>query len=104
MKQTIIISGLVIISAILSRPVTAAGSWQEKILFNPTPAQIQMEEERQRVMIYEGLTDVQVTQAMEQQFERVEHMMFTGTVVTDTEGEVVVDPDTGKPEVEDDGC
>jgi hypothetical protein len=83
---------------------TAADTWQEKILFNPTPEQIEMENERQRIMIYNGLKDVQVEQAMEHQFDRVEHMMFTGTVITDSNGEVEVDPDTGKALVEDDGC
>ena len=104
MKHTIIITGLMITAAILSRPVTAADSWQEKMLFNPSPAQLQVEKERQRIMIYEGLTDMQVADAMEQQFGRVEHMMFTGTVITDDRGDAVIDPDSGEPMVENDGC
>ncbi|MDH5470573.1 MAG: hypothetical protein OEX75_08270 [Gammaproteobacteria bacterium] len=104
MKYTNIMSGLIIVTAVLPLTVTAADSWQEKLLFNPTPAQIEMENERQRIMIYNGLTDVQVMQAMEQQFDRVEHMMFTGTVITDSQGEVEINPETGKARVEDDGC
>jgi hypothetical protein len=82
----------------------AADRWQEQLLFDPTPAQIAMEESRDRVMIYHGLTDVQVAQAMEQQFDRIQHMMFTGTVITDDRGETMLDPESGQAMVEDDGC
>ena len=106
MKDTIIIPTLVVIAAFLSRPVTvsAADSWQEKLLFNPTPAQLETEQKRDRIMIYHGLKDVQVTSAMEDQFDRIEHMMFTGTVVTDSRGETLIDEETGETVVEDDGC
>ena len=106
MKDTIIIPMLVIITAFLSRPVTvsAADSWQEKMLYNPTPAQLEMEQTRSRIMIYHGLKDVQVTSAMDDQFDRIEHMMFTGTVVTDSRGDVLIDEETGEPKAEDDGC
>jgi hypothetical protein len=94
------------LAAVLAGPSTlmAADTWQEKVLFNPTPAQIELEEQRHRVMIYEGLTDVQVAKAMEQQFDRIEHMMFTGTVETDGHGNAVIDPETGQAMTEDDGC
>ena len=90
----------------LTAPATgfAGDRWQEKMLFQPTPAQLSMEESRDRVMIYHGLTDVQVAQAMDQQFERIEHMMFTGTVITDDHGVAELDPATGEIRVEDDGC
>jgi hypothetical protein len=94
------------LAVFLAGPTTtlAGDSWQERMLYHPTPAQLEVEQSRDRVMFYHGLTDTQVAQAMDQQFERIEHMMFTGTVKTDGEGEAVVDPETGKPEVEDDGC
>jgi hypothetical protein len=106
MKDTIIITALVIAAVMISHSATAAAadSWQEKMLFNPTPAQLDVEQSRDRIMIYHGLKDVQIAEAMEQQFDRIEHMMFTGTVVTDDEGQTVVDPDTGEALVEDDGC
>jgi len=106
MKDTIIIPMLVIITAFLSRPVTvsAADSWQEKMLFNPTPAQLETEQTRARIMIYHGLKDVQVGLAMDEQFDRIEHMMFTGTVVTNSQGEVLIDEETGETKVEDDDC
>ena len=84
-------------------PLMAANAWQEKVLFNPTPAQIKLEKKRHRVVIYQGLTDVQVATAMDQQFDRIEHMMFTGTVETDSRDDVVIDPVTDQPKVDDDG-
>ena len=106
MKDTIIIPMLVIITAFLSRPVTvsAADSWQEKMLFNPTPAQLETEQTRARIMIYHGLKDVQVGLAMDEQFDRIEHMMFTGTVVTNSQNEVLIDEETGETKVENDDC
>jgi len=90
--------------SMFSGPVQATDSWQEQMLFAPTLAQLELEQSRDRIMIYHGLTDALVARAMDQQFERIQHMMFTGTVVTDEQGEAVMDPATGKPQVEDDGC
>jgi len=105
MKDIIVISTLVMLAVIVTHPAAAsADSWQEKLLFSPTPAQLTMEESRDRIMIYEGLKDVQVAEAMDSQFDRIEHMMFTGTVVTDDQGEVLIDEETGNAMVEDDGC
>jgi len=105
MKDIIVISTLVMLAVIVTHPAAAsADSWQDKLLFSPTPAQLEMEESRDRIMIYEGLKDVQVAEAMDSQFDRIEHMMFTGTVVTDDQGEVLIDEETGNAMVEDDGC
>ena len=82
MKDAIVITALVMLAIIIAHPaVAAADSWQERMLFNPSPAQLEMERSRNRIMIYEGLKDVQVAEAMDSQFDRIEHMMFTGTVV-----------------------
>jgi len=105
MKDAIVISTVVMLAAIIAHPAAAsADSWQERMLFKPTPAQLEMEKSRSRIMIYEGIKDVQVAEAMESQFNRIEHMMFTGTVVTDEQGEALIDKDTGQPVVEEDGC
>lgn len=83
--------------------VRAADDWQEKMLYAPPPSQIELEK-RGRIMIYDGLTDAQVARAMDTQFDRIESMMFVGTVVTDTRGEALRDAGTGEVLVEDDGC
>jgi hypothetical protein len=93
------------IAAMVMHPASAsADSWQENLLFSPTPAQLEVEQSRNRIMIYHGLKDVQVAEAMDQHFDRIEHMMFTGTVVTDGQGEALIDEKTGEARVEDDGC
>jgi hypothetical protein len=87
----------------LAGPAEAQDSWQEKMLFNPSASQLKLEE-RGRVMIYEGLKDTQVTQAMDTQFDRIQSMMFVRTVATDPKGEVLRNKETGDVVVENDGC
>lgn len=50
------------------------------------------------------MIDVQVAQALEQQLGRVEHMMVTRMVITDSQGKVKVAPEIGNDSVEDDCC
>lgn len=90
-------------------PVQAAFSqsvyerWQLKRLFEPAKSQLKLEQ-KGRVFVYEGLQDKVINRVMEDQFERVETMMFVGTVVTDEKGRVKKDPSTGLVLTEDDGC
>jgi hypothetical protein len=72
-------------------------------LFEPTPAELQSEA-KGRIFIYEGLRDTDVEQAMEQQFNRIESMMFIRVQRTNEKGEVKKDPKTGAVLVQDDGC
>ena len=78
-------------------------AWQHNLLFAPSPMQIEIEK-RGRVVIYDGLRDVDIDRVMDQQFHRVQSMMFVRTVVTDTAGVPAADPETGILLMEDDGC
>ena len=71
-------------------------SWQQQMLFEPTASQLTMER-KGRIFIYDGMPNAVVQTAMDQHFERIQHMMFT---------RVRHPPKTpGQPEkVEDDGC
>lgn len=77
--------------------------WYLQRLFEPTSQQLAIEA-RGRVQLYSGLKDSDVGRALDEQFERIDAMMFTGTIVTDPEGEPVKDPETGEVLVENDGC
>ena len=89
-----------LLSLILSESVFAKESavylWQKKQLLSPDESTIQYEKEKQKVVIYEGLTIEDVENALNQQFNRVEHMMFVGTVLPPTAA--------GVPQQEADGC
>lgn len=78
-------------------------SWQMSLLFNPGDHQYEMEH-RGRVFIYDGLRDTVVEQALDEQYDRMDSMMFVNTVVTDDDGVPMTDPETGELLVENDGC
>jgi hypothetical protein len=94
-------------SSVFSHSTLADGdpqqSWQLSLLFNPGDHQFEMER-RGRVFIYDGLHDTVVEQALDEQYDRIEGMMFVNTVVTDDDGVPLTDPETGELVVEDDGC
>ncbi len=103
--DTLIAATLAWISMILMMHpgLAIAGDWQEKLLFNPPESQLKAEQ-RGRIMIYDGLKDTQIQKAMDTQFDRIESMMFVRTIVTDDEGDAVLDSESGQVVVEDDGC
>jgi hypothetical protein len=72
-------------------------------LFDPTHAEIASEAEG-RIYIYDGLTSLDVQRALNEEFDRVENMMFIRIQRTDKAGEVKRDAETGEVEYEDDGC
>ena len=74
-----------------------------KQLFKPGKARLESENQG-KILIYQRLTDNDVSRAMDNQFNRIEYMMFINTIVTDTEGQPLSDPDTGKIIAEEDGC
>ncbi len=87
----------------LAGPTEAEDAWQERMLFHPPASQLELEK-RGRIVIYDGLVDTQITQAMDTQFDRIQSMMFVRTIATDAEGEILRDEETDTVVVEDDGC
>ena len=87
----------------LDQVAMAIEKWQYNRLLNPSP-EARESEKQGAIVIYDGLTDVTVNQALDQHFERIQNMMFTRTVITNENGEPKIDPITGNKVVEDDGC
>ncbi len=75
---------------------TAVYLWQKKRLLSPTESTVKHEKEQQKVFIYEGLTIEDVEKALEQHFDRIEHMMFVSTILPPSS--------TGVLRTEEDGC
>ena len=76
---------------------------EKRRLFSPTLAEL-ASEKRGQIYIYDGVTDVDVVRAIDEHFERVEHMMFIRVKVTDDQGNPEKDPSTGAAVIDDDGC
>lgn len=77
--------------------------WQLKRLYNPTPSDVE-QETKGNVYIYDGMTDVEVEAAINMHFDRIQNMMFIGTIKTGPGGQPKIDPETGKVAVESNGC
>ena len=77
-----------------SASVHAIDDYQLKVLFTPSETNLQAEKEG-RVMIYDGLKSETVDLALNEQFGRIDNMMFVRTQYVQESGEY---------EVEDDGC
>ena len=106
-KQNI---GRMLVSASLAGFTAVAGAdgdrmreWQLSLLLEPSEQQLKVER-KGRVMIYDGLHSADISRVLDQQFHRLEHMMFTNTIVTDSTGKPRRDPVTGAMLVEEDGC
>jgi hypothetical protein len=79
------------------------GEIERRRLFEPSEAELRAETDG-RVYIYDSLRDIDIAQAMDQEFDRVESMMFIRVRSTNEKGEVRKNPATGEELVEDDGC
>jgi hypothetical protein len=66
--------------------------FQVNALFAPSDAQLRAEAQG-RVMIYDGLEEDVVEQALDEEFDRVEHMMFINIRRKQSEGLVAADDD-----------
>lgn len=80
----------------------ASSKWQVARLFEPTKNERRLEN-KGYIMIYDNLPDKTVDQAMDNNFDRIENMMFTRVVVTGEDGLPALD-ESGNIVKEDDGC
>ena len=70
----------------------AYDDYQYRMLLNPSEEMLQAEK-RGYIMIYDGLQDRVVEQAMTLQFDRIENMMFVGTKHLQEDGELLFEED-----------
>ena len=76
-------------------PDQALHDWQLRRLMQPM--RLELEKERSgSVYIYDSLTQHEVEKALDTHFDRIQHMMFMGTVKTDAEGQPLQDDQTGQ--------
>ena len=89
-------SSLLLGTLLVLTPFTAGAAdvFQIKTLFAPSKSTLQAES-RGRIMIYDGLDEEVVDRALDEQFDRIEHMMFTRIHHAEPDGSYVT---------EDDGC
>lgn len=80
----------------------AVEKWQMNRLFKPTHAQRNYEHNGD-VVIYDGLKDITVERAIDENFDRMQNMMFTRVILTDENGQPKRGDD-GEVLVADDGC
>ena len=76
----------------LSGQPAAARDWQERLLFEPSKAQ-QQQERRGRVYIFDGVHETAVDRALDEQYGRIQSMMFVGVRHTAEDGEEYADSD-----------
>ena len=93
-RRSVIPAAVILFASTLQAVYAGGNSWKMAILFEPSPVQVEREQ-AQRVMIYRGMKDTDIDRAMDEQFDRIETMMFTGTIVTDDTGQPLRDPTTG---------
>ena len=84
-------------------PGKSLEAWQLGLINNPGDYMLKREA-KGFVFIYDRLLDSQVDEILDNHFNRIDSMMFTRVKVTDSKGDVQIDPETGDELTEDDGC
>lgn len=82
-------------AAINAAEYVGSAQWQQRRLFAPTPNELQ-QETAGRIFIYDGLMEADLDRALDDQFQRLESMMFIRIKRPLPEGDVVA--------YEDDDC
>lgn len=84
-------------------PEKSLEAWQLGLINNPDDYMLKREA-KGFVFIYDRLLDSQVDEILDNHFNRIDSMMFTRVKVTDSKGDIQIDPETGEELTEDDGC
>ena len=85
----------IIVVSLLTLTATSAfadNSFYNKTLFTPSDSMLRAEA-RGRIMIYDGMDNETVERAMDEQFNRIDNMMFTRIHYVRDNGEEYVDDD-----------
>ena len=77
--------------------------WQMKMIYQPKDFVLEREA-KGFVHIYDGFDQNQVDQILDDKFDRMDNMMFTRVKLTDSSGDILLDPETGDELTADDGC
>jgi len=90
-------------TAMANIPEKSLAAWQLGLINNPDDYMLKREA-KGLVFIYDRLLDSQVDEILDNHFNRIDSMMFTRVKVTDSKGDIQIDPETGEELTEDDGC
>jgi len=87
--KTVAIASILVLS---TTSAFASNSFYQKTLFTPSDSMLKAES-RGRIMIYDGMDNETVDMAMDEQFDRIDNMMFTRIHYVEDNGEEYVDDD-----------
>ena len=87
--KTILIASLLTLTA---TSAVADNRFYNRLLFTPSDSMLRAES-RGRIMIYDGMDNETVERAMDEQFNRIDNMMFTRIHHVQDNGEEYVDDD-----------
>ena len=87
--ENLLLTSLLILT---STSAFATDSYQHKMLFTPSDSMLKTEA-KGRIMIYDGLASETVDRAMNEQFDRIDNMMFIRIHHIQDDGENLVEDD-----------
>ena len=90
-------------NAIAKTATPSLEKWQMNMIYQPSGPVLERES-KGFVFIYDGFSETQVDQILDDRFGRIDNMMFTRVKLTDNSGSILLDPETGDELTADDGC